>query len=30
MRITDIKELTLSTGEKRSNAMMDFSDVTTG
>lgn len=30
MRITDIKDLTLSTGEKRSNAMMDFSDMTTG
>lgn len=30
MRITDIKDLTLSTGEKRSNAIMDFSDMTTG
>ncbi len=30
MRITQIKDLTLSTGEKRSNAMMDFSDMTTG
>lgn len=30
MRITDIKDMTLSTGEKRSNAMMDFSDMTTG
>lgn len=30
MRITDIKDLTLSTDEKRSNAMMDFSGMTTG
>jgi L-alanine-DL-glutamate epimerase-like enolase superfamily enzyme len=30
MRITDIKEKTISTGEKRSNAVMDFSDMTTG
>jgi L-alanine-DL-glutamate epimerase-like enolase superfamily enzyme len=30
MRITDIKDLTLSTGENRSNAIMDFSDMTTG
>jgi L-alanine-DL-glutamate epimerase-like enolase superfamily enzyme len=30
MRIVDIKETTISTGEKRSNAVMDFSDMTTG
>ena len=30
MRIVDIKEMTISTGEKRSNAVMDFSDMTTG
>ena len=30
MRILDIKETTISTGEKRSNAVMDFSDMTTG
>ena len=30
MRIVDIKERTISTGEKRSNAAMDFSDMTTG
>lgn len=30
MRIVDIKELTIGTGEKRSNAVMDFSDMTTG
>lgn len=30
MRITDIREFTLHTGEKRSNAVMDFSDMTTG
>jgi L-alanine-DL-glutamate epimerase-like enolase superfamily enzyme len=30
MRIVDIQEMTISTGEKRSNAVMDFSDMTTG
>jgi len=30
MRIVDIKEKTTFTGEKRSNAVMDFSDMTTG
>lgn len=30
MRIVDIKEMTIGTGEKRSNAVMDFSDMTTG
>jgi L-alanine-DL-glutamate epimerase-like enolase superfamily enzyme len=30
MRIVDVKETTISTGEKRSNAVMDFSDMTTG
>jgi len=30
MQIVDIKETTISTGEKRSNAVMDFSDMTTG
>ncbi len=30
MKIVDIKELTIPTGEKRSNAVMDFSDMTTG
>lgn len=30
MRIVDIKEITIATGEKRSNAVMDFSDMTTG
>lgn len=30
MRIVDVKETTIGTGEKRSNAMMDFSDMTTG
>jgi hypothetical protein len=30
MQIVDIKEITISTGEKRSNAVMDFSDMTTG
>lgn len=30
MQIVDIREMTISTGEKRSNAVMDFSDMTTG
>lgn len=30
MRIVDIRDLTLNTGEKRSNAVMDFSGMTTG
>jgi D(-)-tartrate dehydratase len=30
MRIVDIREMTIGTGEKRSNAVMDFSDMTTG
>jgi len=30
MRIVDIKEMTIATGERRSNAVMDFSDMTTG
>jgi L-alanine-DL-glutamate epimerase-like enolase superfamily enzyme len=30
MRITAIHETTISTGEERSNAVMDFSDMTTG
>ena len=30
MRIVDIRETTIATGENRSNAMMDFSDMTTG
>ncbi len=30
MRIVDIKEFTLNTGEKRANAIMDFSGMTTG
>jgi L-alanine-DL-glutamate epimerase-like enolase superfamily enzyme len=30
MRITAIRETTISTGEERSNAVMDFSDMTTG
>lgn len=30
MRIVDIKEFTLDTGEKRANAIMDFSGMTTG
>lgn len=30
MRILDIKEFTLDTGEKRANAIMDFSGMTTG
>ncbi len=30
MRITAIHESTISTGEERSNAVMDFSDMTTG
>lgn len=30
MRILDIKEFTLNTGEKRANAIMDFSGMTTG
>ena len=30
MRIVDVKEMTIATGEKRSNAVMDFSDMTTG
>ena len=30
MRIVDIRETTISTGENRTNAMMDFSDMTTG
>ncbi len=30
MRIVDIKEFTLNTGEKRANAVMDFSGMTTG
>ena len=30
MRIVDVRETTISTGEKRSNAVMDFSDMTTG
>ena len=30
MQIVDIKEGTLSTGERRANAVMDFSDMTTG
>ena len=30
MRIVDIKEFSLNTGEKRANAIMDFSGMTTG
>lgn len=30
MRIVDIRDRTIATGEKRSNAVMDFSDMTTG
>ncbi len=30
MRIVDVKEFTLNTGEKRANAVMDFSGMTTG
>lgn len=30
MRIVDIKEFTLNTGEQRANAVMDFSGMTTG
>jgi L-alanine-DL-glutamate epimerase-like enolase superfamily enzyme len=30
MRIVDIREVTIGTGEKRANAVMDFSDMTTG